>query len=245
MSVGGGAGGSAETIRLEEYTGVIQNRLVAAWQTPDAVTPWLPTEFLLSQYITRILVTGRAATLSLALAADQSWTQVWRSPGAKEWSCLLGVLPHMPGPVLVVVGADVILTPKLVASLRATIAGAASAGSNTTICVLRQTGISVGGAGWAGDPPDQVFFPVIDVTAPRYASIMAAMGEWLGRTSPRSLDTKMLLPQLAAAGYGLCVAEGLWHWYKPADSPALATLTVGQIARQLHILAAALEHSVL
>lgn len=235
--------GAAETIRLEEYTGVIQNRVVAVWQTPDAVTPWLPTEFMLSQYITRILVTGRTAAMSSALAADQSWTQVWRSPGAKEWSCLLGVLPHMPGPVLIVVGPDIALSPKLVSTMRSAVTAAAGAGGSLTVVVMRQTGTPT--VGWAGEPADQVFFPVVEVGAARFAGISAVISEWAGRTSPRTLDTKVVLPQLAAQGYALCVAEGLWHWYKPADSLPLIPLTTGQIARQLHILGLVLEKMVL
>ena len=219
-----------ETIRLEEFTGLVQNKVVAVWQAPDAVDPWLPTEFMLSQYITRILITGRTSAMSTALVADQSWTQVWRSPGGKEWSCLLGVLQHMPGPVLIVVGPDIVLTPKLVTSLQ----GAGGAGAS--VFVLRQAGV----AGWAGPPASQVFFPVLE-TGARYAGLMTALQEWVGHAMPRTLDIKTLLPQLAAAGYGLTVAEGLWHWYKPADSAAMATLTVAQIARQLHILGTVLE----
>lgn len=236
------AGAGAEMIRLEEYTGVIQNRVVAVWQTPEAVTPWLPTEFMLSQYITRILVTGRTAAMSTALAADQSWTQVWRSPGAKEWSCLLGVLPHMPGPVLIVAGPDIALSPKLMATLRAAIATAAGASGNLTVLVLRQ---SVGPAGWAGEPADQVFFPMVEVGAPRFSGLAATINEWAARLSPKKLDIGILLPQLTAQGYALCAAEGLWHWYKPADSLPLVPLTTGQIARQLHILGSVLEKMVL
>jgi hypothetical protein len=218
-----------ETIRLEEFTGLVQNKVVAVWQAPDAVEPWLPTEFMLSQYITRILITGRTAAMSTALVADQSWTQVWRSPGGKEWSCLLGILQHMPGPVLIVVGPDVVLTPKLVTSLQA---------SGASTFVLRQASVT----GWAagGPPPNQVFFPVMEASS-RFAGLMAALQEWIGHAMPRTLDVKTLLPQLAAQGYGLTVAEGLWHWYKPADSVPMATLTVGQIARQLHILGTVLE----
>jgi hypothetical protein len=222
----------AEPIRLEEYTGVVKG-LVAAWQVPDTVTPWLPTEFMLSQYITRILVTGRGSPLSIALSGDANWTQVWRSPGAKEWSCLLGILTHMPGPVLIVVGPDIGLTAKLTASLRTTAAGAGAA----TVIVLRAPGLT--GGGWVGEPPDHVFFPVLgDRPAP---PLMSAVQEWTGRAAPRGLDLKPLLPQLATAGYGLTVSGGVWHWYRPAESTPLASLTVAQIARQLQILGNVLE----
>lgn len=217
-----------ETIRLEEFTGLIQNKVVAVWQPPDAVDPWLPTEFMLSQYITRILITGRTAAMSTALVSDQSWTQVWRSPGGKEWSCLLGILQHMPGPVLIVVGPDIVLTPKLVTTLQGV--------TTASVFILRQAGV----AGWVGPPATQVFFPVLE-TGARFSGLMAALQEWVGHAMPRTLDIKSLLPQLAVAGYGLTVAEGLWHWYKPADSVPIATLTVAQIARQLHILGAVLE----
>ena len=227
----------AETIRLEEYTGLIQNKLVAVWQAPDATTPWLPTEFMLSQYITRILVAGRSSALSTAMAADPSWTQIWRSPGGKEWSCLLGVLQHMPGPVLLVVGPDLVLTPKLVSQLQAA-RGLSTA--NTSIYVLRQAGV----AGWAGEPADQVFFPVIEAGGARYAGLLAAVQEWVGRAAPKGIDLKPILPQLAAQAYGLVIAEGVWQWYKPADSPPMASLTVAQIARQLHILGSVLEKTV-
>lgn len=224
---------AAETIRLEEYQGLLQSKLIAVWQAPDAVTPWLPTEFMLGQYITRILVTGRTSPVSVALTADPSWTQIWRSPGAKEWSCLMGLLQYMPGPVLVVVGPDIVLSPKLVGSLQ----GARSAPA-TTICVLRTAGV----AGWVGEPADHVFFPVVEaVTARGATGLVGAIQECAGRAVPRSLDIKGLLPQLAAQGYGLTVADGVWHWYKPADSTGLSTLSVTQIARQLQILGSVLE----
>lgn len=222
----------AEPIRLEEYTGTVKG-LVAAWQIPDTAVPWLPTEFMLSQYITRILVTGRTGALSVALGADANWTQVWRSPGAKEWSCLLGILTHMPGPVLIVVGPDIGLTAKLTASLRTAAAGAGAA----TVIVLRAPGLA--GGGWVGEPPDHVFFPVLGERPA--APLMAAVQEWTARAAPRGLDLKPLLPQLAAAGYGLTVAGGVWHWYRPAESPPLASLTVAQVARQLQILGSVLE----
>ena len=218
--------GGSETIRLEEFTGVIQSGLIAVYQPADATASWLPTEFLLSQYITRILVVGRTAPASLGLAADSSWTQVWRSPGAKEWSCLLGILQHMPGPVLIVLGPDVGLTPKLVASLK---------GATTTV-VLRSPA-----APWPPvcDPPDKVFFPTLG------PSMQPVLTEWVPRAAPRSLDLKSVVPQLVAASYGLLVSDGIWHWFRPADSPPLATLTVAQIGRSLQGLAAILEKMVI
>jgi hypothetical protein len=213
----------AETIRLEEFTGVIQNKVIAIWTE----SVWLPTEFMLTQYITRILVTGRASPVGISLSADPSWTQVWRSPGAKEWSCLLGVLQHMPGPVLIVVTPDIVLTPKILSACAA-----------ATTIVLRSASV-----GWpsGADAPSHVFFPVLGTTT---AGLMPVVQDWVGRAAPRSLDLKALVPQLAATGYALMVAEGLWHWYKPADSPPLATLTVAQVARQLQVLGSMLEKMV-
>ena len=231
------AGGGGDVVRLEEFTGLLQNKLVAVWQAPDAVTAWMPTEFMLSAYVTRILVTGRGAALSTALAADPSWTQVWRAPGGKEWSCLMGLLQHMPGPILVVVGPDIALSPRLVGALQ----GARSSGSGATILVLRSAG-GGGLPGWAGDAADQVFLPVLE-SGPRFAGLLGVLQEWAGRTAPKSLDTKTLLPQLAAQGYGLTAAEGTWHWYRPAESTGMATLTVPQIARQLMILGSVLERT--
>ena len=216
----------AETIRLEEFTGVIQNKIITVWSADTGVStgvgPWLPTEFLLSQYITRILVVGRTSPMSLALAADSSWTQVWRLPGAKEWSCLLGILSHMPGPVLIVVGPDVVLSPKVLGALK-----------DVTTVVIRSNMV--------GMPmtPDHVFFPILTNPVPAYLNTI--LQECLGRSVPRSLDLKILIPQLAAQGYGLTVAEGVWHWYKPADSAPLVTLSVAQIAKQIQILGGTLE----
>jgi len=214
----------ADTIRLEEFTGIIQNKVVAVWTTGDGPV-WLPTEFMLSQYITRILVVGRTAPASLSLAADSGWTQVWRSPGTKEWSCLLGILPHMPGPILIVVSPDVALTPKILASLK-----------ETTTIVLRASGSSP----WPAANVDHVFFPIL---GPATTGLMPIVQDWLGRagSQSRALDLKTLVPQLATQSYALTIAEGIWHWYKPADSPPLATLTVAQVARQLQVLGAVLE----
>jgi hypothetical protein len=231
--------GGGEVVRLEEFTGLLQNKLVAVWQTPDAAAAWMPTEFMLSAYVTRILVTGRGAALSTVLTADPSWTQVWRAPGGKEWSCLMGLLQHMPGPILLVVGPDITLTARLVGALQ----GARSSGAGATILVLRSTGVGAGNPGWVGDAADQVFLPVIE-TGARFTGLLAVLQEWIGRTTvPRSLDTKTLLPQLAAQGYGLTVAEGTWYWYRPAESTGVATLTVPQIARQLMILGSVLERA--
>jgi len=224
---------SKETIRLEEYTGLIQNKLVVAWQSPDAVSPWLPTEFLMSQYITRILVTGRASPLSIALTADSAWTQIWRSPGAKEWSCLLSVVSHMPGPILFVVGPDMMMTPKLVSNLQAI-----RKDTPTTVLVLR----TPGPIGWIPEgTPDQVFFPVIDTR--NTAALLPLVQDC--KAAPRTLDVKALLPQLTAAGYGLTVSEGILHWYNPADSAPMSVLSVAQIARQLQVLGLVLEKTVI
>ena len=218
--------GSAETIRLEEYTGVLQDKMVVVWSA--AASSWLPSEFMLAQYITRILVTGRGSPASMELAADSGWTQVWRSPGGKEWSCLLGVLQHMPGPVLLVIGPDMGLTPKIVTSLRE---------AAVTVIALRQ----VGAAPWppGTEAPHHVFFPILDARAA--AALAPVLQEWSAVALPKSLDIRSLIPQLTAQGYGLTVAAGVWHWYKPADSTGLTTLTVPQIARQIQLLGAMLE----
>ena len=217
---------AAETIRLEEYTGVLQDKMVVVWSA--AASSWLPSEFMLAQYITRILVTGRGSPASMELAADSGWTQVWRSPGGKEWSCLLGVLQHMPGPVLLVIGPDMGLTPKIVTSLRE---------AAVTVIALRQ----VGAAPWSSgaEAPPHVFFPVLDARAA--AALAPVLQEWSAVALPKSLDIRSLIPQLTAQGYGLTVAAGVWHWYKPADSTGLTTLTVPQIARQIQLLGAMLE----
>ena len=214
-----------DPVRLEEYTGLIQNKLVAVWQGPNAITPWLPTEFLLSQYITRILVTGRQSPMSTAMAADGSWTQIWRSPGSKEWSCLLGIIQHMPGPILLVVGPDIALSPKIVVNLKT---------DGLTTLVLRQS------QGFPqGTVIDQVFFPIVDSGS----TVIAAIQEWSGKAAPKTLDLRTVIPQLTAQGYGLTVADGVWQWYKPTDSPPLVTLTVQQIARQLQVLGELLASS--
>jgi hypothetical protein len=226
----------AETIRLEEFTGVLQNKLVVTWSSAETTTsPWLPTEFMLGQYITRILVVGRSSPASITLGADSSWTQVWRGPGAKEWACLLGILQHMPGPVLLVLGPDIVLTPKLVISLKE---GMATGGG--AVVVLRSSGSGAGAVGWPAGAlePDHVFFPVLGLNA---SPLLQVVQEWTSKAMPKALDLKSVLPQLATAGYGLTVAAGLWHWYKPADSPPLVTLTAAQIARQLQSLGTLLE----
>lgn len=229
MTTKGSASSSAETIRLEEYTGIIQNKMAVVWSAVSS--SWLPSEFMLAQYITRILVTGRGSPASMELAADSSWTQVWRSPGGKEWSCLLGVLQHMPGPVLLVIGPDMGLTPKIVSSLRE------ATGAGVTVIALRQ----VGAAPWplGSEAPEHVFFPVLDARSS--SALSPVLQEWGARALPKALDIRSLTPQLTAQGYGLTVATGVWHWYKPADSTGLTTLTVPQIARQIQLLGAMLE----
>lgn len=217
---------TAETIRLEEFTGVLQDKVVVVWSS--ASSSWLPTEFMLAQYITRILVTGRGSPASMELAADSSWTQVWRSPGGKEWSCLLGILQHMPGPVLLVIGPDMGLTPKLLTTLKE---------AKITAIILRQVGASP-----LPSPSvdvDHIFFPVLDARSA--TSLGPVLQECVGRSLPKALDIRGLTPQLTAQGYGLTIASGVWHWYKPADSTGLTTLTVPQIARQIQMLGSMLE----
>lgn len=217
----------SDTVRLEEYTGVLQDKMVVVWQSPDAVVPWLPTEFMPAAYITRILITGRNSPISTGLTADPSWTQVWRSPGAREWSCLLGILPHLPGPVLIVIGPDISLSPGLISNLQSITA---------TVIVTR----SVTGPGWIHSPssPDQIFLPILGNNSP--ASLNSIFNEFASHTLPK-LDPKVLLPQLAAQGYGLTTTNGNWFWYRPAESGGLVTMTPNQIARQLNILSALVE----
>lgn len=186
---------------------------------------------MLAQYITRILVTGRGSPTSMELASDSSWTQVWRSPGGKEWSCLLGILQHMPGPVLLVVGPDMGLTPKLLTTLKE---------AAITAIVLRQVGASPLPSSPGGEP-DHVFFPVIDARSSSATALGPVLQECVGRSLPKALDIRGLIPQLTAQGYGLMTAAGVWHWYKPADSTGLTTLTVPQIARQIQMLGSMLE----
>jgi hypothetical protein len=133
----------------------------------------------------------------------------------------------MPGPILLVVGPDIQLSPKLVTSLK---------GSLTTI-VLRQS------LGWSGDAPDYVFFPCLGHlgSTPAWSTVTAAVQELVGKASPKTLDLRVLVPQLTTQGYGLMVADGVWQWYKPVDSLPLITLTVNQIAKQLQSLGGLLE----
>jgi hypothetical protein len=63
----------------------------------------------------------------------------------------------------------------------------------------------------------------------------------LAKAAPKGLDLKAVLPSLNAAGYGLTVANGLSHWYRPADSTPMVSLTVAQVARQLQIMGLTLE----
>jgi hypothetical protein len=146
----------------------------------------------------------------------------------------------MPGPVLIVIAPDMVLNQKLVSNLQAV-----RTSGTTTVLVLRQPGIPQ--AGWVGDAPDQVFFPIIEAGAltGRHAGLWAAAQEWSGRAVPRGIDIKGLLPQLAAQGYALTVTDGAWHWYKPSDSAPMTTLSVAQIARQLHIMGTLLEKAAL
>ena len=233
---------SAETVRLEEFTGILQNKIVAVWQH-STQQPWTPTEFLLNQYITRVLVTGRSSPMSVSLSADASWTQVWRSPGVKEWTCLVSVLQHMPGPVLVVVGPDIGMTPSLNRALR---------GLDATVLVLRvpaaEGAVPIAAAGWVGESPDQVFFPLMDGSRLLAGGhLVSELQSWAASTAPKHIDMRTLLPQLAAQGYALTAtvradtSASTWFWYKPADSPSLTCITVAQVAKQIQSLGAVLE----
>jgi len=217
----------AEVLRLEEWTEQLGNKIVCVWGG-STDSSWLPTEFMLTAYITRILIVGRTSAASMSLSADQGWTQVWRSPGAKEWACLLGILGHMPGPILIVISPEIALTSKIISGLRI---------ANGLTIVQRQNN----SLGWpVGEVPDACFFPSV-----RTSDGIPALEEWRERCSPRNLDFKSVLPQLSAGGYALMVVKGVWHWYKPADSAPLVSLTVNQIARQIQTLGIILEKTLI
>jgi hypothetical protein len=224
---------STETIRLEEYTGQIQEKLVTVWLSSDTIVPWIPSAFLLSQYITRILVTGRTSAISTVLSADASWTQVWRLPGGKEWSCLFGIHPHMPGPVLLVIGPDIPLTTPLITSLKTI---CASTINPTHIVLYRQPTA----AGWIGDLTEHIFFPVVDIADIKQKELVVILQEFVSKVNPNMTEFSSLLPQLAAQGYALTIANHSLHWYKPSESTPLTFLSIPQVAHQLRILATAL-----
>ena len=214
-------------MRLEEFSGALQGRLAVVYSSGSS---WLPTEFMAAQYITRILVVGRQSVASLSLAADPGWTQVWRSPGGREWSCLLGILQHMPGPLLVVVGPDVAVSPQVVRGLR---------GPTNTILLLRPPVME------PALEADQYFFPVIRESQ-ALSALSHLLQEWNGSVGSSPLDLKSVLPQLAASGYALTVGGGgggdrTWCWYRPAESPPLVSLTVAQMGRQIQLMGAVLE----
>ena len=218
---------STDTIlRLEEYTGLIENKIILVWTEQE---PWLPTEFMLSQYITRILISGRNSPTSVSLTSDPGWTQIWRSPGSKEWSCLFGILPHMPGPILLVISTDITLSPQIMANLREVKTG--------LVVVMRSP---TGGVQWnvEKDFVSHVFFPILGINT----TMISIVQDWMHR--PKSLDLKALIPQLASAGYGLIIANNIWQWYRPADSPPFMSLTQTQIGRQIQLLGSILEKGV-
>jgi hypothetical protein len=120
------------------------------------------------------------------------------------------------------------LTPKLMTTLKE---------AKITAIVLRQVGASPLPSPMVDT--DHIFFPVLDVRAA--AALGPVLQECVGRSLPKALDIRGLTPQLTAQGYGLTIASGVWHWYKPADSTGLTTLTVPQIARQIQMLGSMLE----
>ena len=83
-----------------------------------------------------------------------------------------------------------------------------------------------------------MFFPILGTLT---TAFHGAIQEWAGRAVPRSMDFKGLLPQLADKQYALTVAEGVWFWYRPAESGGLAVMTAQQIAQQLLLLGKLLE----
>jgi hypothetical protein len=139
----------------------------------------------------------------------------------------------MPGPILFVIGVDMMLTPKLVSNLQTI-----RKDTPTTVLVLR----TPGPIGWVpGSESDQVFFPVLD--ARNTTALLPLVQEC--KAAPKTLDVRALLPQLAASGYGLTVSEGILHWYNPADSAPMSVLSVAQIARQLQVLGVVLEKTII
>jgi hypothetical protein len=123
----------------------------------------------------------------------------------------------MPGPVLIVVAPDVGLSSKIVAGLH----------DVTGISVVMRNSLL---ASWDFGPVQHVFFPVLGdhATLP----LVSIAQDWIHKSS-KPLDLKALMPQLAVAGYGLTLGDGVWQWYRPADSLPLTTLTVAQIGKQI------------
>jgi len=214
-----------DVVRLEEFTGSLHRKIAVVFE--GGAHGWLPTEFMAAQYITRILVAGRSSPSSATLASSSDWTQVWRAPGATEWSCLLGILHHLPGPVLIVIGPDVAVSPKILSSLRTA--------TDSTVLLLRSPSST---AIDQMEHNSQVFFPVMDGTSKASHLIMNHLNDWIGRVA---LDIKSVLPSLASAGYGLTITDGTWYWYNPMESAPMSALTVAQVGRQIQVLGALLE----
>lgn len=215
-----------DVVRLEEFTGSLHRKLAVVFE--GGAHGWLPTEFMAAQYITRILVAGRSSPTSATLASSSDWTQVWRSPGATEWSCLLGILQHLPGPVLIVIGPDVAVSPKILAALKAA--------TDATVILMRSPGSAIDHM----DHNSQVFFPVMDGSSKSSHLIMNHLNDWIGRVA-HALDIKSVLPSLASAGYGLTITDGTWYWYNPVESAPMTALTVAQVGRQIQVLGSLLE----
>lgn len=233
-----------DVVRLEEFTGSLHRKIAVVFE--GGSNGWLPTEFMAAQYITRILVAGRSSPSSATLASSSDWTQVWRAPGATEWSCLLGILHHLPGPVLIVIGPDVAVSPKILSSLRTA--------TDSTVILLRSPSNDASTASYATakayasqsssllsdhmDHNSQVFFPVMDGSSKASHLIMNHLNDWIGRVA---LDIKSVLPSLASAGYGLTITDGTWYWYNPVESAPMSALTVAQVGRQIQVLGSLLE----
>lgn len=245
-----------DVVRLEEFTGRLNRKISVVFEGSGGAggTPgtsgWLPTEFMAAQYITRILIAGRSSPTSATLASSPDWTQIWRAPGSTEWSCLLGILGHLGGPILIVVAPDVGMSPKILGALKGT-----TATSDTTVILLRSPSYDASTASYATakayasqsstlsfidhlDHTCQVFFPVMDGTSKASHLIMNHLNDWIGRVA---LDIKAVLPSLASAGYGLTITDGTWYWYNPGESPPLSSLTLAQLGRQIQVLGSLVE----
>lgn len=220
-----------DVVRLEEFTGRLNRKISLVFEGgTTGGNGWLPTEFMAAQYITRILIAGRSSPTSATLASSPDWTQTWRAPGATEWSCLLGILGHLGGPILIVVAPDVGMSPKILSALKGI-----TATSDATVILLRSPSAPVIDH---LDHTCQVFFPVMDGSSKASHLIMNHLNDWIGRVA---LDIKGVLPSLASAGYGLTITDGTWYWYNPVESPPLSSLTLAQLGRQIQVLGSLVE----
>jgi hypothetical protein len=187
---------------------------VAVVYCDTATGLWIPYEFMQQRVGgSRVLIHGELGAGSRGLIAAERWTQIFDvtgTCGARNWSILASVIPHLIGPVLLVITPEVVLPAAFIPYCKAT----------TTVLFRWITDT----ANPSGVGARSLFFP-LNVSANQ---IVAAQRSFWKGMPLRTGDSNLSLVLNETRGQGLHLVSSVFEtgvvtlaWYRPHDSDEL------------------------